>query len=343
MLSSENSQLKARIIPRTEALWELSLATAFTSSEALIRFLQLDPALADGANSAAERFPLLVPRGFASLMEKGNPDDPLLRQVLPLAIESERKPGYSDDPLDEQQATRNPGLLQKYPGRALLVSTGACGIHCRYCFRRHFPYRQSTASNDHWRTTLHTLRSDPSVTEIILSGGDPLMLADDTLEGMIRDLQQIPHLSRLRIHSRLPIVLPERCNSRLPTILGNSRLQTVLVVHCNHARELGPAAVEALIRFRASGVTLLNQSVLLRGVNDSVTSLCDLSESLFGAGILPYYIHLLDRVLGAAHFEVAPDRARQLQKGVRERLPGYLVPRFVMERPGVKTKLPLGC
>jgi EF-P beta-lysylation protein EpmB len=342
MSPSENSQLKARMIPRTAALWEQSLASAFTNPEALLRYLQLDPALANGLETVVDRFRLLVPQGFAGLMEKGNPHDPLLRQVLPLAAELQRQPGYSDDPVGDQAAARNPGLLQKYPGRALLVATGACAVHCRYCFRRHFPYRGATASQSQWQSTLRTLRSDPSITEIILSGGDPLMLSDETLEGIIGDLEQIRHLSRLRFHSRLPIVLPERCTERLLTILAGSRLQTLLVIHCNHARELGEAATEALIRLRGSGLTLLNQSVLLKGVNDSSGSLCDLSEALFNAGVLPYYVHLLDRVRGAAHFEVAPDRARDLQNEIRERLPGYLMPRFVFEQAGMQSKLPLG-
>jgi EF-P beta-lysylation protein EpmB len=329
------------MIPRSSALWERSLASAFTNPEALLRYLQLDPALANGLGAAADRFRLLVPRGFAALMEKGNVHDPLLRQVLPLAEELRETPGYSDDPVGDQAATRNPGVLQKYPGRALLVATGACAVHCRYCFRRHFPFREATASNSQWQSTLRTLRSEPSITEIILSGGDPLMLPDETLETMIRDLERIQHLSRLRIHSRLPIVLPERCTDRLLTILNGSRLRTLLVVHCNHAQELGNAAAEALELLRRSGLALLNQSVLLKDVNDTAASLCDLSEALFDAGVLPYYIHLLDRVMGAAHFEVTPDRARDLQNEIRERLPGYLVPRFVFEQPGMKSKLPL--
>jgi EF-P beta-lysylation protein EpmB len=330
------------MIPRTAALWEQSLAAAFTNPEALLRYLQLDPALADGLGAAADRFRLLVPRGFAALMEKGNAHDPLLRQVLPLAEELLKQPGYSDDPVGDQAATRNPGLLQKYPGRALLVATGACAVHCRYCFRRHFPYREGSASDSQWQSILRTLRAEPSITEIILSGGDPLMLPDEALETMIRDLQGIQHLSRLRIHSRLPIVLPERCTDQLLTILNGSRLRTILVIHCNHARELGYAATEALDLLRRSGLALLNQSVLLKGVNDSAASLCELSEALFNAGVLPYYVHLLDRVRGAAHFEVAADRARDLQNEIRERLPGYLVPRFVFEQPGMQSKLPLG-
>jgi EF-P beta-lysylation protein EpmB len=341
MSSSENSQLKARMIPRTAALWEQSLARAFTNRQDLLRYLQLDPALAAGAGPATDRFSMLIPRNFASLMEKGNPDDPLLRQVLPLAEELRETAGYSPDPVGDGAATRSPGLLQKYPGRALLVMTGACAVHCRYCFRRHFPYREAAASNGQWQSTLHTLRTDPSITEIILSGGDPLMLPDTALERMIHDLEQIPHLSKLRIHSRLPIILPERCTNRLLAVLSGSRLRPLLVIHCNHARELGNAAREALEPLRQSGLTLLNQSVLLQGVNDSTAALCDLSEALFNAGVLPYYVHLLDRVSGAAHFEVPPERARILQNEIRERLPGYLVPRFVFEQTGKKSKLPL--
>jgi EF-P beta-lysylation protein EpmB len=334
------------MITRTAALWEQSLAAAFTDPRALLQYLRLDPALANGAGAAAERFRLRVPLGFASLIEKGNPDDPLLRQVLPLAAELQEAAGYSHDPVGDGAATRSPGLLQKYPGRALLVTTGACAVHCRYCFRRHFPYREAAISTSRWQSILRILHADPSLNEIILSGGDPFMLSDEALEKMIRDLEQVPHLSRLRIHSRLPIVIPERCTDRLLATLRSGRLQTLLVIHCNHARELGGAAAETLSQLRRSGLTLLNQSVLLKGVNDSTPSLCDLSEALFDVGVLPYYVHLLDRVSGAAHFEVAPDRAGELQKKMRERLPGYLVPRFVSEQPGMKSKLPLdnqGC
>ncbi len=341
MSSSENSQLKARIIPRTDALWEQSLTSAFANARELLQYLQLNPRLADDAESAARSFPLRVPRGFAALMEKGNPDDPLLLQVLPQPREQEEKPGFSPDPVGDREATRNPGLLQKYPGRALLVTTGACAVHCRFCFRRHFPYREATTSGRQWWNTLQTLHSDPGVTEIILSGGDPLMLPDDTLRQMIRDLEAIPHLSRLRIHSRLPIVLPERCTEMLKNTLSDSRLQTVLVLHCNHVRELGERTAAGLASLRNSGLTLLNQSVLLKGVNDSAAALCDLSETLFKAGVLPYYLHMLDRVTGAAHFEVGLDQARRLQNEIREQLPGYLVPRFVLEQTGMKSKLPL--
>ncbi len=341
MSSSENSQLKARIIPRTDALWEQSLASAFTGVAELLRYLQLDPRLAEDAESAARGFPIRVPRGYAALMEKGNPDDPLLRQVLPQALELEENPGFTPDPVGDREATRNPGLLQKYPGRALLVATGACAIHCRFCFRRHFPYREATTSGRQWQTTLQTLLSDPGITEIILSGGDPLMLPDDALQRIIHDLERIPHLSRLRIHSRVPIVLPERCSERLINTLSGSRLQTVLVLHCNHARELGERTAAGLAVLRRPGLTLLNQSVLLKGINDSAASLRELSEALFRTGVLPYYLHLLDRVTGAAHFEVGLDQARRLQNEIREQLPGYLVPRFVSERAGMKAKLPL--
>jgi EF-P beta-lysylation protein EpmB len=309
--------------------------------EALLHHLQLDPGPFGALPSGDEQFGLLVPHGFVERMEKGNPDDPLLRQVLPTADEWMEQPGFSQDPVGDGDATRSPGLLQKYQGRALLVVTGACASHCRYCFRRHYPYRESSAMGREWKQNLLRLRTDASVSEVILSGGDPLMLGDGELAELLQDLHSLPHIRRVRIHTRLPVTLPERISDELLLILRESGLPMVLVLHCNHRQELSNEVAEALHKLADAGITLLNQSVLLRGVNDSAEVLCDLSEALFELGVLPYYLHLLDRVAGAAHFEVPLERARALEKELRRRLPGYLLPRFVYEQAGAAAKLPL--
>ena len=346
-------------------LWQRVLAEAVTDPAELLRLLELDPELLPGGAAGAERaaglFRLRVPRGYVGRMRPGDPDDPLLRQVLPLGAEAEPVAGFTADPLAEAAATARPGMLRKYRGRALLVVTGACAVHCRYCFRRHFPYEENRPGRGPdgggradgrggWGAAVEALATDPTVEEVILSGGDPLSVTDDRLEELVRAIEAIPHLRRLRVHSRNPIVLPERVDDRLLSWLaphsggsGGSRrrLERVLVVHANHAREIDDAVVAALGRLRSAGVTLLNQSVLLGGVNDSVEALAELSHALFSSGVLPYYLHLLDRVAGAAHFEVPEERARVLVGELAARLSGYLVPKLVREVPGAPAKVPV--
>ena len=244
------------------------------------------------------------------------------------------------DPVGDLAAQTVPGVLHKYHGRVLLVATGACAVHCRYCFRRHFPYTASNAASRHWQFALRYIQNDQSIKEVILSGGDPLSLSDARLESLAAAVAQIPHVTRLRIHTRLPIVIPERVNNALLNWLGGSRLQPVIVLHANHANEIDEAVSRAIGRLREQRVTLLNQSVLLRGVNDSIQTLVELSEALFNIGVLPYYLHLLDPVQGAAHFDVDHQRALYLIDNVRARLPGYLVPRLVREQPGAPHKIP---
>jgi EF-P beta-lysylation protein EpmB len=272
-------------------------------------------------------------------MHRGDPQDPLLRQVLPLAAECLSAPGFAIDPVGDLAAMTAPGVLHKYHGRVLLAVTGACAVHCRYCFRRHFPYAEANASSDHWTAALSYVAGDASVREVILSGGDPLAMGDRRLADLVRQLAQVDHVERLRIHTRLPIVVPARVTAALTDWLVGTRLKPVVVVHANHANEIDAAVQAALAHLRSSGVTLLNQSVLLRGVNDTVESLAALSESLFAVGVLPYYLHLLDRVQAAAHFEVEELRARQLLAGLAARLPGYLLPRLVREVAGAPGKL----
>lgn len=321
--------------------WQRELAQVITDPAELLRILELDPALLPAARMAAVRFPLRVPRGFVERMGKGDPNDPLLRQVLPLAAELESNPDFRADPVGDQAALAAPGVLHKYHGRVLLLVTGACAVHCRYCFRREFSYAESRASADEWRPALNYLANDASLREVILSGGDPLSLSDRRLGALLMALDRIPHLERLRVHSRQPIVLPERVDDGLLEVLNRTRLRRVLVIHANHPQEINHRVRAALARLAAAGVILFNQSVLLRGVNDSAATLVELSEALFAARVLPYYLHLLDRVRGAAHFEVKETEASAIMKVVRQRLPGYLVPRLVREQPGQPTKTPV--
>lgn len=334
------------MIPGTAELrqvptWQTALTQAVTEPSELLHLVGLGEEWRETAEAAAKAFPLRVPRGFIARMRRGDPADPLLRQVLPLGEELNVMPGFGHDPVGDHAAQQAPGVLHKYTGRMLLTATGACAVHCRYCFRRHFPYEESNASADGWRVALEAIAADPSITEVILSGGDPLTLSDRRLADFVQQAARIAHVTRLRIHSRLPVVLPERITSSLCDILIGTRLRPVLVIHANHAQEIDTTVHAACERLTASGIPLLNQSVLLRGVNDNVGMLSDLSEALFATGVLPYYLHQLDRVQGAAHFEVPDELARQLHASLHARLPGYLVPRLVREIPGAAGKAPL--
>lgn len=327
---------------RQTPAWQRELARAITDPGELIAAVGLGPEWLPAARAAARLFPLRVPRGFVGRMRRGDPHDPLLRQVLPLAEECLTVPGFTPDPVGDAQAMRVPGVLQKYHGRVLLTATGACAVHCRYCFRRHFPYADANPGADHWRSALGYIAADDSLTEVILSGGDPLTLSDRRLKEFTDALAGLKHVKRLRLHTRLPIVLPERVDNGLLDWLGGVDLNTAMVVHANHANEVDNDVRAALKRLCESGIALLNQSVLLRDVNDNSVALTDLSEALFGAGVLPYYLHQLDRVQGAGHFEVDEARAKALVDELRARLPGYLVPRLVREVAGETAKIPVG-
>lgn len=324
--------------------WRRLLAEGVGTAGELLELLGLGvDVLGDGEDAAAasRQFAVRVPRGFVARMRPGDPDDPLLRQVLPVAAEASPVPGWGTDPVGELEAALSPGLLVKYRGRALVLASGACAVHCRYCFRRHFPYRAHALAGRSWEPVVSALAEDRSVEEVILSGGDPLTLTDDRLAELAAAVAALPHVRRLRVHSRMPVVLPERVDPALLGWLCGTRLAPVMVVHANHPRELGPEVAAAIARMRDAGVTVLNQSVLLAGVNDTVEALAGLSRDLFEAGALPYYLHLLDRVAGAAHFDVPQGRARALLSGLLAELPGYLVPRLVRERPGAPSKQPL--
>ncbi|WP_110688017.1 EF-P beta-lysylation protein EpmB [Salinicola aestuarinus] len=323
------------------ASWQRQLSAAITDPLELCRRLDLDPGWLPGAEAGHALFATRVPEAYLARIRPRDPGDPLLRQVLPVASETETATGFVDDPLAERDHTPKPGLIHKYAGRVLLIASPACAINCRYCFRRHFPYDDNAPSMREWETTLDYLRGDDSIREVILSGGDPLASSDRRLAALVERLSEIPHLKRLRIHTRLPVVIPARVDDALLGWLGETRLQRVMVLHINHAQEIDDAVIGACQRLRDAGVTLLNQSVLLRGVNDDVATLEALSEQLFDAGVLPYYLHVLDPVRGASHFDVGDDEARDLVAALRARAPGFLVPRLVREIPGEPNKTPL--
>jgi len=327
--------------PHRTARWQQAWREAVTDTHELLALLDLTPLAGELLPAADPGFALRVPRAFVARMRRGDPADPLLLQVLPRAAELGDAQGYTRDAVGDLGARVGPGVLHKYAGRALLIATGSCAVNCRYCFRRHFPYAQETAAANHWRDAVALIGADDSIEEVILSGGDPLSLTTPKLAELSGALAAVPHLKRLRIHTRLPIVLPERVDAELTAWLRGLPWPVVVVLHANHANEIDDAVVQACARLRASGASLLNQSVLLRGVNDDAAALADLSQRLFAAGVLPYYLHQLDRVAGAAHFAVDDERARALVESLRGRLSGYLVPRLVREIAGEPGKTPL--
>ncbi len=326
--------------PSVEQNWLNDLSNAISDPFTLLKLLKIDPTPWENGLAARKLFALRVPLSFVDKMEIGNPYDPLLRQILPLAQEFEVHQGYSVDPLEEQQ-NEIPGLLHKYHNRVLLIVKGGCAVNCRYCFRRHFPYSDNKGNKRQWQQSLEYIAAHPEINEVILSGGDPLMAKDHELQWLIEHIAAIPHIKRLRIHSRLPVVIPNRITDALCQILTETRLQTILVTHINHANEIDDALKTAMQKLKQANVTILNQGVLLKGVNDSVAALTDLSETLFDAGIQPYYLHVLDRVQGAAHFMVDDEIARQLMAGLITKVSGYLVPKLTREIGGRAGKTPL--
>ncbi len=321
--------------------WQQLYRQAVTDPAVLCQRLGLAERWVEPARRAAAHFGLRVPEGYLQRIRPGDPHDPLLRQVLPLEEELAPASGFSHDPLAEQAALAAPGVLHKYHGRVLIVASGACAVHCRYCFRRHFPYDQAPSGTAAWPAALETIAADPSIHEVLLSGGDPLSLADSTLAGWWDRLAAIPHVRRIRLHTRLPVVIPERLSEGLLELIADRRLQTLVVVHINHAQEIDAAVAAGLSRLVAAGGWVLNQAVLLRGVNDSLAALEALCLRLVELRVQPYYLHQLDRVQGAQHFEVPVEQGRQLMRQLRARLPGYALPRYVQERPGEPNKTPL--
>lgn len=326
------------ITTHSEDTWQTLLKEASIDLCDLLDFLDLDSKSAQVSTEAIKQFKLQVPRPYLHRIEKGNPLDPLLLQVLPQHAELEIHPGYSFDPLQEEHANPAPGLIHKYQGRVLLILSGACAINCRYCFRRHFPYSENQLSGKHWQHVIDYICADNSITEVIFSGGDPLATTDKRLQEMINALEKIPHITRLRIHTRLPVVIPQRVTDTLCSIFSESRLNIVCVLHINHPQEIDTHVAAAMRRLQQTNVTLLNQSVLLKGINDSVSTLKNLSEALFANRVLPYYLFVLDPVVGSAHFAVDDEKAIALVKALQSQLSGYLVPKLAREIPGRPSK-----
>ncbi|SFQ37845.1 EF-P beta-lysylation protein EpmB [Enterovibrio norvegicus] len=323
-----------------EQNWIKEIANAVSNPQILLQQLDIEPTPWMSGFSARALFSQRVPQSFIARMEKGNPNDPLLRQVLPVVEEFDEAEGFTTDPLEEQD-NDVPGLLHKYKNRVLMIVKGGCAINCRYCFRRHFPYQDNKGSKDTWRETIAYLRDHPEVDEVILSGGDPLMAKDHELKWLVEAIEAVPHIRKLRIHTRLPVVIPSRITPALAQLLKETRLKVILVTHINHANEINDELRHSMAILRQANVTLLNQGVLLKGVNDSVDSLKNLSNTLFDCGILPYYLHVLDKVKGAAHFLVSDDEARSLMAGLIKEVSGYLVPKLTREVGGKASKTPL--
>ena len=324
--------------------WQQAVRSAIRDTQTLLSALGLAPQTAGDAlkvSRAEEQFPLFVPWEFVARMRPQDPDDPLLRQVLATEEEMQLVGGYTADPVGDHAAEMLPGLLKKYHGRALLVTTGACAVHCRYCFRRHYPYSSVPRSPATWRPAIEHIASDQTLDEVILSGGDPLMLSDASLGWLVEQLNRVPHIERLRIHSRVPVVIPQRVCPEMLNWIRAARMPVVVVTHINHSNEIDSHLEAALDQLRSAGVMLLNQAVLLRGVNDSVLVQRNLSTKLLAAGVLPYYVHQLDRAAGAAHFEVPSDTGRAIMSELRSQLSGYGVPKYVAEIAGDASKRPL--
>ena len=334
------SQIIPKKIIAVEHNWQKELAMAFSDPVALLSYLQLDPSEFAEDIQARALFPLRVPRPFAARMAKQNPNDPLFKQVFTSREEFLSAPEYSPDPLEEH-GNGQPGLLHKYQSRLLMLVRGGCAVNCRYCFRRHFPYADNHLNRHEWQSALDYIRQDQQLNEVIYSGGDPLMAKDEFLQWMTEQLAAIPHITRLRIHTRLPVVIPSRITDELLHWLTSTRLKPVMVLHINHANEIDQALGQALNKLRQAGVTLLNQAVLLKDINDQAEQQVALSEALFAHGVLPYYLHVLDKVEGASHFDLAEHQARSLMAELIKRLPGYLVPKLVREIAGQPGKTPI--
>lgn len=334
----------AQIIPKNplqvEPDWQKELAQSFTNPIALFEYLQLNDEKLIQDAKARRLFPMRVPRPFANKITPGNRLDPLLLQVMPLAEEFVMTPNFVADPLQEHN-TAAKGLLHKYQSRVLLIVKGGCAVNCRYCFRRHFPYQDNALRKADWEPTLQYIADSPEVDEVILSGGDPLMANDKFLAWLGEQISKIQHIKRLRIHTRLPVVIPQRINTEFLTWFGALPMQKIMVLHINHANELDDEIKQRCEQLRAAGITLLNQAVLLKGINDTVDNQVALNEKLFDCGIMPYYLHLLDKVQGAGHFLVEDNEAVELMKAVIRRLPGFLVPKLVREVGGQPGKTPV--
>ena len=321
----------------TSGDWRASIRQAIRSVAQLRSFVGLPV-----DDEADHGFPVFVTREFASRIRRGDPHDPLLRQVLPTHAESQSPVGFGSDPVGDPAAAAAPGLLHKYDGRALILTTAACGVHCRYCFRREFDYAGHSGRSERFDGALKYLKQHDSIEEVLLSGGDPLMMTNAALFDLLDSTEAVGHVRRLRLHTRMPIVLPSRVDDELLDRLQASRLAVWIVVHVNHAAEIDSLTAAALSRMVDAGIPVLNQSVLLAGVNDMDNALVELSRRLINLRVTPYYLHQLDRVSGASHFEVDENRGLELIEAMRACLPGYAVPTLVREIAGRASKTPVG-
>ncbi|KXO13622.1 Lysyl-lysine 2,3-aminomutase [Moritella sp. JT01] len=320
--------------------WKKDLANAISDPRKLLFILELTEEAFQADFAARQLFPMRVPQSFVDRMEKGNPKDPLFLQVMPKQQEFIQKAGFIKDPLDEHESVV-PGLLHKYTNRVLFIVRGGCAINCRYCFRRHFPYQDNSNNKHEWQQAIDYIRSKPEIIEVIFSGGDPLMANDEQLGWLVKQLEQIPHLKRLRIHTRLPVVMPSRVTDEFVTLLKQSSLRCSVVLHINHPNELAAELPAALAKLTTAGISLYNQAVLLADINDNADDLVELHERLFDNRIQPYYLHLLDKVEGASHFDVPEEKAVDIMNQLLLRLPGFLVPKLVREIGGEKSKTPI--
>lgn len=318
--------------------WQDSLSDLITDPTALLNLLQLSESQLPISRAAAGQFPLKVPRPFVAKMKLGDWNDPLLLQVWPAQAEETLSEGYNADPLAETASNPIAGLLHKYQGRVLLTAAPHCAVHCRYCFRRHFDYGENSPNRALWQRCFDYIKADLSIEEVILSGGDPLALSDKQLSWMLDQIDAIEHVSTVRIHSRVPVVIPQRVTPDLINLLARRRSKVVLVVHCNHGNEIDSEFAQRMRQLSTNGITLLNQSVILSGINDKLETLVELSKKLFAANVLPYYLHLPDEVQGTAHFDIDRGRAIGLLAKMRQQLPGYLTPKLVKEHPGEASK-----
>ncbi|MBU2882621.1 EF-P beta-lysylation protein EpmB [Psychrosphaera sp. B3R10] len=323
-----------------ESLWQKELKQSFSDPLALLNFLSLDPLDFAADIDARKLFPMRVPRFFAELMQKNNPTDPLLLQVLPRKSEFKQVDGFTSDPLLEQNNS-TPGLLHKYRSRVLIIFKSGCAVNCRYCFRRDFPYEENQVNKQQLLQHLAYIESHPEINEVILSGGDPLMAKDEHIAWFVEQLELIKHIKRLRLHTRLPVVMPNRITEKLIAILSKTRLKSSIVFHINHQNEISDMLAGKCHQLRIQGIHLFNQAVILKGINNTIKQQVELSERLYDVDILPYYLHLLDKVVGAAHFDVPEDEVKQIYRGMLAELPGFLVPKLVREIGGETSKTPV--
>lgn len=320
--------------------WQLELKNSITNYLDLFKLLNLNPKhpkLIDTIQYS--QFPLLVTNSFINRIQKMDINDPLLRQILPTTQELQNNNSFCADPLQEANFNKIPGLLHKYSSRVLIIVTKACAINCRYCFRKEFQYSANIASGKNLENIINYIAKDSSIIEVILSGGDPLIAPNNYLQHLISKLESIKHIETVRIHSRVPIILPCRLEPEFINILLKSRLNIVLVTHTNHPQEINQEVAEYFKLLQNTKITLLNQTVLLKNINDNAGVLAELSRKLFSIKILPYYLHILDKVNGTKHFAVKLSTAKKIYGELQSKLPGYLVPKLVTEKPGAKHKI----